>query len=142
MANIDRFVENMRRLGKAAQENADKLVRKTALAVDATVVLATPVDTGRARGNWQVQLNHAPAGTVATLSPTGAEALAQGQQTIAQYKGGTGQAKEVHITNNLPYIGRLNEGSSAQAPAGFVEAAINAGLQAIEGATILRSSTP
>ena len=31
----------------------------------------------------------------------------------------------LEITNSVPYIGRLNQGSSTQAPAGFVENAVD-----------------
>ena len=44
----------------------------------------------------------------------------------------------VYISNNVAYIGRLNAGSSAQAPAGFVEEAVSTGVSAIQGARVLR----
>lgn len=134
------------------EQNSDKLVRTCALAVDATVVLATPVDTGRARSNWQVNLNDAAKGTIPPHVPgkglgigegaNAREAIAQGSKTIAQYKGGS-VAAEIHITNNLSYIGRLNNGWSGQAPAGFVEKAVNVGADAIRGESVIanRSST-
>lgn len=36
---------------------------------------------------------------------------------------------EAAIRNEVPYVGRLNAGSSRQAPAGFVEAAIDRALE-------------
>ncbi len=36
-----------------------------------------------------------------------------------KYRGG-----RLFLSNNVPYISRLNDGSSGQAPAGFVQAAI------------------
>ena len=42
----------------------------------------------------------------------------------------------VNITNNVPYIRRLNEGSSSQAPAAFVQSAI---ARALNNANRLRS---
>lgn len=110
------------------------MVRRVALAVDTAVVLATPVRTGRARANWQVGLGSAPVGTLAAPSSPGAgasEALGRGQATIGEYQG---QGGTIHISNNLPYIGALNDGSSKQAPAGFVESAIMAGVAAIDQA--------
>lgn len=139
MADLGTFAKRIRKIGQNIERNADETVRRCALAVDSTVVLATPVDTGRARGNWQVELNAPAAGTTASLSPSGREAIEQGKSTIAGYKGGTKEAA-VHITNNLPYIGRLNEGHSAQAPAGFVERAIEVGVQAVKNFSIVRES--
>lgn len=138
MASLSTFAKNMRRLAKGISVNADAHVRKVALAIDATVVMATPVDEGRARSNWQVAVDAAPTGTVEAYSPgkegsTGGanarEAIAQAERAIAQYVGGK-PTSAIHITNNLPYIRRLNDGWSAQAPAAFVERAVQVGLAA------------
>lgn len=140
MGSFDDFARKMKGQAKAVPENADKLVRRVGLAVDATVVLATPVDTGRARGNWQVETNSIPSGTVEVLDKSGALAIEQGKAKIAGYKGGTPSAC-IAIANNLPYIGKLNDGHSAQAPAGYVEKAIMTGVDACQGATIIRQSS-
>ena len=140
MASPRQFQRNMKQRGRNVEDNADQLVRKAALAIDAVLVLATPVDTGRARANWQVELNRPAEGTTTNVSPSGREALEQGKSTIAGYRGGTPDAA-VHITNNLPYIGKLNEGHSAQAPAGFVEEAVLTGASTVRGAKLLGRTT-
>lgn len=114
------------------EENVDLLMRTVALSVDQAVVMATPVDTGRARANWIVSIDAPAAGTTDEVGA--AAALAQGAKVIAQYGDGM---RTIHITNNLPYIKRLNEGWSAQAPAGFVEEAVAAGVKAVRGAQLL-----
>ncbi len=125
----------MAKIGTDVAKNADKVVRKVAMAVDQTVVMATPVDTGRARSNWIAALNAAADGTVASTSKSGASALAQAAGVIAGYD--RDKDSEIHITNNLPYIGRLNEGSSYQAPANFVAIAVRRGVSAVKGAKLL-----
>lgn len=130
MAGLGEFGKRMKRHGENVEKNATVLVRKCALAVDSAVVIATPVDTGRARGNWQVALNAPASGTLEVEDKSGAGAIAQGSSTIAGHKSGG----SIHITNNLPYIGRLNDGWSAQAPAGFVQKAVLIGVAAIRGA--------
>lgn len=139
--DLRQFGKKIRVTGDTVQDNAGKLARKVGLAVDAAVVLATPVDTGRARSNWQVEIGAAPAGTVppfaegqegSTAGANAQAAIEAGSQAIAQYKEG----ETIHITNNLSYIGRLNEGWSAQAPEGYVETAVQAGVQQIRGAKI------
>lgn len=127
MASLKDLGGAMKQKGSKIADNADRLVRRCALAIDAAVVLATPVDTGRARGNWQVEVGQAPAGELATTDKGGGGTIAAGKAVIDGYKGGSG----IYITNNLPYIERLNEGWSAQAPAGFVEQAVNVGVQAV-----------
>lgn len=140
MTDLKTFANRIRQTGRNIVKNTDETVRKVGLAVDAAVVLATPVDTGRARGNWQVELDRPAVGTTSNLSPSGREAIDQGKATISKYVGGKAQAS-IHITNNLPYIGKLNEGHSAQAPAGFVEKAITVGVDAVKGASVLRKSS-
>lgn len=130
MSSLKGFSKRIRLRGKAVELNAEKLIRKIALAVDQTVVMETPVDTGRARLNWQVTLDSPAVGTLAEPSSPGAgeaAALAQGRAVAAAYK--RGQA--IYIVNNLDYIGRLNDGWSAQAPAGYVEAAVMVAINAV-----------
>lgn len=140
MANdLRKFAGSMRRMGARIERNANVLVRRTALAVDATVVLATPVDTGRARSNWQVNLSgpaqgtqeaYAPGAHGSTAAANTQAALDAGRATIEAQR--PGQA--IHITNNLPYIGKLNDGHSAQAPEGFVQTAVLRGVEAARSA--------
>jgi len=126
----------MRRHGRRVEENANALKRKAALAVDATVVLATPVDTGRARSNWQASLGAPATGTREAYSPgtggaTGGANAAAAQEQAKAVIARSQPEQAIHITNNLPYIGRLNEGWSAQAPAGFVQTAVLRGIAAV-----------
>lgn len=127
MAQMSDLKGILNKAGNKVAANADRLVRRCALATDAAVVIATPVDTGRARSNWQVELGQAATGVVDALDKSGQSALAQGKKVIDTYKSGS----SLNITNNLPYIERLNDGWSAQAPAGFVEKAVQIGVDAI-----------
>jgi hypothetical protein len=120
-------------------------MRKVALLADQTVVLATPVDVGRARSNWLVQLDtpsrrqidtYVPGQAGSTAAPNVSEALAQGREVITRYDGDKNNA--IVISNNLPYINRLNDGYSRQAPAGFVERAVQAAVQRVRGARLIR----
>lgn len=140
--NLRQFSIRIRKLGSNVETNAVKLVRKVALSVDSTVIMGTPVDTGRARSNWQVEIGKPARGTVEAYAPgkegsTGGQnaqiALALGAGVIATYKGG----ESIHLTNNLPYIGALNRGHSAQAPSGFVETAVLDGVAQVKGAKLL-----
>lgn len=46
----------------------------------------------------------------------------------------------IYISNSLPYISALNHGHSGQAPAGFVELAVQAGSQVASNAKLLKGS--
>lgn len=143
MAEFGDFSARMRVRAKAVSENSDRLVRKVALSVDQALVSGTPVDTGRARSNWIVQLDaasdqtieaYAPGSGASTVSDNTQAALAQGSREIAGYSGD--HHSEIHITNNLPYIEQLNDGWSHQAPANFVQEAIALVAEAFHGVVL------
>ena len=98
---------------------------RAGLEILSRVVLGTPVDTGRARGNWQTTLGTPATGDVERLDPSGSATIGEGSSTI----NGAPEFPVIHIANNLPYIGALNYGKpegvqhSKQAPLMFVELA-------------------
>lgn len=94
----------------------EKLMKMATVEFFRQVVIATPVDTGRARFGWYITLN-APSTEV---PPEGKYTMpsAAKHSAVGDYY----TVKDVlYITNNVPYIGDLNNGSSKQAPARFVE---------------------
>lgn len=144
MASLDNLARRLERLSDRLVENRTKLVKKVAVTVDQAIVTATPVDSGRARSNWIVSIGAPVTAPIpaysegkggSTAAANTAAATAQAQAVIGSYRGAAGQ--EIHITNNLPYIQKLNDGSSAQAPANFVESAINEGLTAVRNSNLL-----
>lgn len=107
---------------RKVEENLEKTVRATALAVMTNIVSNTPVDTGRARNNWNADINTVDASITEEVNPntTGTEKITA---ALVSYK----LSDTINISNNLPYIRRLNEGHSKQAPANFVEKAVMVG---------------
>lgn len=99
----------------------EKSMRAAAFAVDRELVNTTPVDTGRAKNNWLLSLN-LPDTRLLKSSEINLGASALEAFTFRD---------DILITNNLPYIRRLNDGSSVQAPAGFVDIAIQRGVNAL-----------
>lgn len=98
-------------------------VKVIALGATAKLVETTPVATGWARANWLPSVAtplDAPSGDRKSVDTA---AQAAGIAAIAAYKMSDGPA---YVTNPVPYITRLNAGSSTQAPAMFVERAIDA----------------
>lgn len=101
---------------------ASRVVSKIVLDATANLSATTPRDTGWAAANWLPSISApapAPAGSRDSVSfaaqNAGAAAVAGG------YHINKGPA---YITNNVPYVPRLNDGTSRKAPAGFVQAAI------------------
>ena len=140
--SLERFSRRMKKRANNVSREINRVKRQVALAVDQTVVTSTPVDTGRARSNWIVSLGEPSGEIFEPYAPTSKggigetanaqAAIAQGEQQINQVQ--PGQA--INITNNVEYIKPLNEGSSAQAPAMFVEAAVKVGTEAVKSAKI------
>jgi hypothetical protein len=143
MAVLGPAVETrFRILASQVGTNANSLVRQLHLALLTAIVPATPVDTGRARSNWLTGLNTARreqvgypvAGAGDAIDPSGTSSLVEGQQVGAAFR-----APDVlYLSNNLPYIGALNEGWSRQAPAGYVQQAIETSILSIRGLRLLR----
>lgn len=104
------------------EEAVNEEARATAFTLLRDVVIATPVDEGRARGNWQVGTAGYKGGEVSTLDIAGGQTINKGKKDIDSAKAIT--YPTIYITNNLPYIGRLNDGWSQQAPKKFVDSAV------------------
>lgn len=92
------------------------VTRKVALQALRGVVLRTPVDKGRARGGWQVEVGEGSDGEADRQDTGGGLVIADGAVRIAQAK----PYEAVDVLNNVSYINALEHGSSAQAPAGMV----------------------
>lgn len=133
MADLLTFARNIKRVADRTDKNVDRLVVETAGVVDQTLVLATPVDTGRARANWQAGLGSAVTEVIEEKDKNGSRTIDRNRQVISTRRKG----EDIHLTNNLPYINRLNQGSSAQAPEGFVERAVAVGLAFIRSRKVL-----
>ena len=143
MSSLNSFARRIRQRGRQVETGANAVKRRVALIADRELVMETPVDTGRARSNWVVSLQapvlaprepYAPGSRLGKGERSNAEAaIAQGLVVISAAR----SEHSIFISNNVHYIGRLNEGWSAQAPAGFVEAAVMRAVNSVKGARIL-----
>ena len=126
MASLRVFARRIRALGGRVEKNAGRKVVRAAVAINQAVVLSTPVDTGRARANWRVGLGDPVRLVREETDQGGLGTIGENNARIRQRRPG----QDVYISNNVEYIQFLNEGSSAQAPAGFVERAVAVGRSA------------
>lgn len=104
-------------MARALPGQVSQVTRGLALRALVGVVMRTPVDTGRARGGWSTSLGGATGRDTGVLDRSGSAPIAQGTATIGQHKG----YEQIVLENNVPYIGKLDEGSSQQAPDGMTE---------------------
>lgn len=115
-------------IGDYAQQQFEKLLRVAVLETDSRLKQASPVDTGRFRVSWQVGENAAGSydggpqqdpsnADRSKTSPPGGLIVPLRKMNYQQEK--LGNVYSVH--NNLPYAEPLANGSSKQAPAGWVQ---------------------
>lgn len=110
--------------GRAAklEDETARLLKETVLAVVTDLAQSTPIKTGQAQANW---LTNIGAPFPYYMANEDANNAAQDSIDFARRAlVGVKFDSEIHITNNLPYISQLNAGSSKQAPALFVQAAV------------------
>ena len=104
------FTLGLKQLAKLPVEKFEIAFRKIAIDLDSAIVLSTPVDTGRARGNWFTTLNK-PSSAVSERKGAG-PAISEITSTANSLKIGDA----IWMSNNLPYINRLENGWSTQSP--------------------------
>lgn len=138
--DLNGLARRMTQIASTVERNAPRAVREVAKAIAPVLVYATPVDTSRARANWQAGIAHVPT-SVLYAEPDSPPSPDYGGQaatsaiiaTANLYPGGSYLA----IANNVRYIQRLNQGWSSQAPAMFVQQAVMVGLSTLRGFRIL-----
>lgn len=134
---------------QAVEDDVELVIREMAFSILRTAVLATPVGNptlwknpesaspgyvgGHARRNWRIGIQSAPSGEIEGVDKSGAATTGEAATKLRAYRG----FPRVYIVNNAPYIGRLNDGHSKQAPRGFVERAIQAGIISTTGNKVL-----
>ena len=102
-------------IGDYIEKRMEQLLRVVVLDVDTRCKLESPVDTGRFRVSWQVGENAALGGQMPEGNYPNMPALTR----LNYNKETLGNVYSVH--NNLPYAEPLANGTSGQAPAGWVQ---------------------
>lgn len=113
------------RIGDMLRKHVERAMKMLALEIDRNLRRVTPVDTGHARRNWVPSVGQPHAGEVDNN-----QAHAQGVSEVLAYKLASGEP--IWVANATPYILSLNYGHSKQAPAAFVEFAIDQALLTVK----------
>jgi hypothetical protein len=120
---------SLEKKSKLIEKQASDAAVSVALTIVGDLAYITPVDTSQALSNWITTLSTASNSTIApqffgsrgsTKRASAAETINSAIRILASKKPG----QVIYITNNLFYIRDLNDGSSSQAPAGFVERSV------------------
>lgn len=136
------------RLAEKVEDAATRVMRQLAIGIGATLVDTTRVDTGKARSNWRGTLNAPATGTIPPYSP--GNKLGKGE--IANANAAKSQQRQVFdrfnarrdtaifITNNVSYIGILNNGRSGGKEGGdfMVEQAVLTGRLILKSLKVMQ----
>jgi len=121
------FADEVKKWEKKTADKLDLATRQIALQIFSRIIIKSPVDTGRFRGNWQLAIGSAPDGTLELDDKTGTATITKGTATSL----GVNAGDIIYFANNLPYAQRLETGGypdgpkvvnghSSQAPNGMV----------------------
>jgi len=118
-----KFNINLASVRKRIGDKVLLVQKKIAFDILSGIVNMTPVDTGRARGNWFVTLAAPHVGMDwEKKDVAGGGVISDGSQTIQSLQ----NYGAIYLTNNLPYIVALEKGHSKQAtPGAMVQLSID-----------------
>lgn len=114
----------------------NRRLRGIGLHVFSNIVLGTPVDKGTARANWDIEIDGFSGFADPSLegSPGSAASASLGRgRAVLDALQGTRIPRFIGISNNLPYVRRLNEepGFTKKSKTRWVEAAIADGQERV-----------
>lgn len=113
---MSKFTLDIQAFVAKAKKNPETVMRSVSLKLFSAIIKASPVDTGRFRGNWQTTGVTPATGLIAGVDPNGNKAVNSAATFITNAPGWD----TFTLTNNLPYAERLEYGWSKQAPVGMV----------------------
>lgn len=113
---LGNFELDIQKFVNKAKGNITLVIRKIALDLFRRVIMKSPVDTGRFKGNWQVAIGSIPAGVLAIDDKSGTATISKMTAAVLGLKAG----QVIYLVNNLEYARPLEYGHSKQAPAGVV----------------------
>lgn len=142
-SNIKQFLSRLKEQEKLVTEEVNSVVSevaKTAFeAVRSRPPEGTPVDTRWARSAWRIKTDtpsNGPTQDKGDVPQSESDAIASLQEFL--------QTKDfskiswIFINNRVPYIHLLNQGSSTQSPANFVELGIKKALKLLNRHRVIK----
>lgn len=110
------FADAVKRFAKLTKEAGEKIIRETEVELYSGIVLQTPVKEGFARGGWIPSIGVPAGGVPGVADKSGGATVA----AIKEQMDSSPVPRKSYISNNLPYIEWLEDGTSGQAPHGMV----------------------
>lgn len=107
---MGKFSDQVARFRSDTRENIDRKVRGTTLGLFRGIILGSPVDQGRFKGNWQTSAGVPITTSIDRIDPSGSAALSD---VVSNMSGAGGLS---WMTNNLPYAEVLEFGGYPNPP--------------------------
>lgn len=108
---------DMRRLRGLTERKITKVYRIVVMETAKDIIMDTPVDEGRLRGNWQMGVNSQPSGQLEIFDKTGMVTIGHITAILAPVQ----HYQKLVFCNNLPYAIPIEYGHSRRkAPQGMV----------------------
>lgn len=126
MAN---FLDTINEWVEATEKRIDETLQTITIKVGESVIMLSPVDTGRFRGNWQLTIDSTSANSLVRYDQDGSSTLAMLAAKANSFTAGQVAYIQNHVlyghdlewgTYNGPTQKVTAEGFSTQAPAGMV----------------------
>ena len=123
MSNLDEIISSLK---GAIQDTAKGIATN----ITEELMENTPVDTGFCASNWIPSKGDPFEGLAGSKTSRNDVNVDKGPQQsgLSSLESYTLEDGDIFITNNTDYIQKLNSGSSTQAPAGFIETAIDVAI--------------
>lgn len=119
MSDAAAFRKKMRDWSHRLASAVPELPRRAAQELRVTLATYTPKDTGRAAASWNASARTANYTTKGPTYNSPGTAVKDGIDTTRM-----GRAMDdYYVANAIDYLGKLNDGHSQKAPAGFIELA-------------------
>lgn len=119
---MGQFVLDISRFVEKQKLDANDVVRGSLYQLFSRIIDKTPVDTGRAKGNWIATIGEPSNAKTGVLDPKGEKS--KDRVAVALGKFDIYRDKKLFFSNTLPYIVMLEFGWSQQSPIGMVRLAL------------------
>lgn len=114
------FSEELRAFADKTGHRLDLVFRTVCLEVSKQIILKTPVDRGRLRGNWQPQIGSPINEPIEVFDKNGGPTVAKVNDVVSKAR----YTDVFFLSNNLPYAEQIENGSSRQAPQGMLKVTV------------------
>jgi len=116
------FASDLRRFANLTSQKMETVVKASLVRIGTSVVVKSPVDTGRFRSNWLAAYGTADTTVSMSVDPSGQSSINRLKLSVQ----GLTFREYFYFTNSLPYAKGLEYGNSMQAPSGMVRVSVAA----------------